>query len=248
MSRQILSRRSESQSPKITKGTKDLRVARDAMYRKHIVDIAERVFSETGFENTKMQDVAMAASISLSTLYNAFPSKNELYRAIVVARGDELFAGVLKVIADLNAEGTTPLGMVLRGMEMQLRFFMEHPAFLKMNLLEGHVWYHRSSRPSAEQEDMWANGERLIQSAFIWGMQSGVFVNEDPGSQARTLVTLQQVRLANWVLLGSRATHDEVVAGVQAEVVRTFCRPVVACRVLTDDGLHVRPEALTMEF
>jgi AcrR family transcriptional regulator len=213
------------------------------MYREHVVVTAERVFAERGFESTKMQDVAAAASISLATLYNAYPSKTELYDAIIAARGDELLSRVIEVIGALSAEEATPLGLMLRGVSTHLLYFMEHPAFLKMNLLEGHVWYHRASRPSREQEDLWTRGERLLESSFAAGAEAGLFVPEDPGAQARIMVALQQTRLANWVHTGMREAHDEVVASCQAEFVRAFCRPAVACRVLTDDGSRLRPES-----
>src|SRR5689334_4936808 len=87
-----------------TKPARGLRDARDAMYRAHIVETAERVFSEKGFESTKMQDVAAAAAISLATLYGAFPSKAELYQAIVATRGDELLARVGLALRELDAE------------------------------------------------------------------------------------------------------------------------------------------------
>ena len=43
-----------------------------------------------------------------------------------------------------------------------------------------------------------------------------------------------------------RESHDEVVATIQAEFVRSFCRPTVACRLLTEDGLRLLPGALGM--
>jgi AcrR family transcriptional regulator len=215
------------------------------MYRRHIIDTAERVFSEKGEGGTKMQDVAAAASISLATLYAAFPGKAELYQAIVTARGDELLARVTESLRELRSDGITPLGTMLQGMSTHLRFFMEHPAFLKMSLLEGHAWYHRASRPSREQEDHWARGERLLESGFALGAEAGLFVPEDRGAQARTLVALQQARLASWVLMGMRESHDDLIRSIQAEFVRTFCRPAVACRMLTEDGSRLRPAALT---
>jgi|SRR5689334_1200463 len=245
MSTHATTARRKGAPPKRARGLRD---ARDAMYRAHIVDTAERVFSEKGFESTKMQDVAAAAAISLATLYSAFPSKAELYQAIVAARGDELLGRVALSLRELDAEGTTPLGLMLRGMTTHIRFFLEHPAFLKMNLLEGYVWYHRASRPSREQEDHFARGERLMQDAFALGVEAGLFVPEDRASQARTMVALQQTRLANWVLTGMRVSHDEVIATLQAEFVRAFCRPAVACRLLTEDGSRLLPGALTMTF
>jgi AcrR family transcriptional regulator len=216
------------------------------MYRKHVIEVAERVFADHGEAGTKMQDVAAAASISLGTLYAAFPSKTDLYQAIVAARGDELLARVMDSVDTLRSEGVTTLVMMLRAMSTNLRFFMEHPAFLKMSLLEGHAWYHSASRPSREQEDHWTRGARLLDAGFTVGQQEGLFVPDVPAAQGRTTVALQQTRLANWVLMGMSETHDELVASVQAEFVRAFCRPAVAMQMLIEDGSRLRPDALTM--
>ena len=221
-----------------------LREARDAMYRRHVLDVAEQIFASHGEAGTKMQDVAAAASISLATLYAAFPKKAALYQAIVAERGDELLARVTDTLQALRREGAPPIVMMLRGMTTHLRFFMEHPAFLKMNLLEGHAWYHGAARPSREQEDHWSRGERLLEAGFALGQKKGLIVPEDPIAQARTMVALQQTRLAGWVLDGMRAPPDEVIAAAQAEYVRTFCRPAVAEKLLVEDGARLEAHAL----
>src|SRR3569623_1794934 len=51
-----------------------LRDAKDAMYREHIMEVAERIFADQGFANTKMQDIAAVAGISLGTLYQSYES------------------------------------------------------------------------------------------------------------------------------------------------------------------------------
>lgn len=48
----------------------------------NIILAAERVFSEVGFKNAKMEDIAAEASITKVTLYSYFHSKENLYLAI----------------------------------------------------------------------------------------------------------------------------------------------------------------------
>jgi len=48
----------------------------------NIIAAAEKVFSEVGFKNAKMEDIASAASITKVTLYSYFHSKENLYLAI----------------------------------------------------------------------------------------------------------------------------------------------------------------------
>ncbi len=64
--------------------------------RAAILEAAERLFDDPGYEATTMQDIATLAEIGLGTLYGYFVSKEELLRtilqnrrAIAVARGAE---------------------------------------------------------------------------------------------------------------------------------------------------------------
>ena len=61
-----------------------IRDARQAMYRDHILDAAEEVFAENGYEAAKVQSVAAQAGVSLATLYGVFETKWDLYRADIV--------------------------------------------------------------------------------------------------------------------------------------------------------------------
>ena len=44
------------------------RNAKASMYRALIVDAAERLFADRGYENTKIQDIAAESGLSLGTL------------------------------------------------------------------------------------------------------------------------------------------------------------------------------------
>jgi AcrR family transcriptional regulator len=52
-----------------------------------IVAAAMDIFLEVGFVAMRMEDVASACTISKRTLYRLFPSKLDLFRSLVVARG-----------------------------------------------------------------------------------------------------------------------------------------------------------------
>src|SRR4029450_326972 len=69
------------------KKNSNLEAARTRMYHDLIFECAERVFSERGFDECTMQDVASEAGISLKTLYATFPGKNEIYAEIQAVRG-----------------------------------------------------------------------------------------------------------------------------------------------------------------
>lgn len=62
--------------------------------RAEIVAAAERLFLEQGYGATSMDGVAAAAGASKRTVYNHFPSKEELFRAVVEGLYEELHGAV----------------------------------------------------------------------------------------------------------------------------------------------------------
>ena len=74
------------------KARDEAREARTDVYRQHILEAAERVFAERGFEAAKVQEISSAAGLSMGTIYAIFPGKTELYAALLEERGQELLA------------------------------------------------------------------------------------------------------------------------------------------------------------
>ena len=77
--------------PKKTAAASRLEDARARMYQDLIFESAETVFGEHGFENATMQQIASEAGVSLKTVYGSFPGKQDLYEAIMILRGREMF-------------------------------------------------------------------------------------------------------------------------------------------------------------
>lgn len=84
------------------------------VYRQAILDAAEGVFSAHGFAAAKMADVARAAGLAAGTLYNYFDSKEEIVRALIERRGDELLAR-LEALAAGPGDVADVLMRVVRG-------------------------------------------------------------------------------------------------------------------------------------
>ncbi len=63
-----------------------------ALFRNAILEAAEAVFAEQGFHGARIQDVAERARVGVGTVYNHFAQKDDLLRALVDERTDELLA------------------------------------------------------------------------------------------------------------------------------------------------------------
>ena len=98
-----------------------LRELKKARTRQHIVGTAARLFGERGYEQVTVGDIARAAEVSPQTVYNYFPSKEDL-----VTDRDEFVRQRLSELIRERQPGTSPaaairplvLGIVASGAEI----------------------------------------------------------------------------------------------------------------------------------
>jgi AcrR family transcriptional regulator len=58
--------------------------------RRHLVDVATRLFARAGYEATSIEDVLAAADVSRGALYHHFDSKETLFEAVLEATEAEI--------------------------------------------------------------------------------------------------------------------------------------------------------------
>jgi len=68
--------------------------------RKELIDIAERLFSEKGYEQTAVSDIVREAEVAQGTFYYYFKSKEEILDAIVEDLVEEMIALVEKIVSE----------------------------------------------------------------------------------------------------------------------------------------------------
>ncbi|WP_029291053.1 TetR/AcrR family transcriptional regulator [Cellulomonas sp. HZM] len=77
------------------------RMARDER-RAQVLRIAQELFSSEGFHHVSMDDIAERAEVSKPVLYRHFPSKLDLYLAVVDQRGADLLTAVDEAVAPIE--------------------------------------------------------------------------------------------------------------------------------------------------
>lgn len=80
-----------------------LRQRKKAQMRQHIADTAARLFATHGFDQVSITDVAQAVEISDQTVYNYFPSKQDL----VLDRAEEISERYRQAVVN-RQHGTSP--------------------------------------------------------------------------------------------------------------------------------------------
>ncbi|MGB5683793.1 MAG: TetR/AcrR family transcriptional regulator [Polyangiales bacterium] len=202
------------------KRQKSLKDRKRELYREAVLDAAERVFGEEGYEATKVQRIAAESGLSLTTLYSVFESKWEIYRAVHRRRLNE----VMQLAQEVVARETSPLETLIDGTRMQLRFFMDRRDYTKMQLKEVTAWSTIELLQSPEQVEGLGMGLAQFASLFRQGIEAGDFVDEDPELMARMVIACQQVRLAMWMDGDCKDDPERVVDAALRHLLRSYCR------------------------
>ncbi len=90
-----------------------------------ILDAAELVFSEKGYERTSMDDIARTASLSRALLYVYFKDKAAIQRGIMLRAGQSLAAH----FKEARNSAETGLGQIVAMGEAYYRFYQDEPDY-----------------------------------------------------------------------------------------------------------------------
>jgi AcrR family transcriptional regulator len=115
-----------------------------------LIEVARRCFIANGYGATSMAEVARAARVSKTTLYSRFPSKADLFRAIIDAQ-------IQDTDGDLAIRGPKP-----RTLESMLRGYAEHVlmASLRDEILQlNRLIYAEAGRFPELGEAAWERGQ-----------------------------------------------------------------------------------------
>ncbi len=97
--------------------------------REHIVEVASRLFSERGFENTPISLVCETAKVSKGLVFHHFKSKNDLLR--------EIFSQTTQLIVEINNSAQpcpTPQEKLLELLESFFTQLKSNKLFFQLNL------------------------------------------------------------------------------------------------------------------
>ncbi len=161
-----------------------LRQRRKETRPQELLEAALRLFVEKGFAATRAEEVARAAGVSKGTLYLYYPSKEELFKAVVRQNLTSLIAEGLEVLAQFEGSssdllatlmntwwdrvGNTPAAGIHKIVLSEVRNFPELAAFYTAEVIEP--------------------ANRLFTSAVQRGVDSGEFRPMPLNAVAHTLM------------------------------------------------------------
>ncbi len=151
-------------------------------HRQEILDTALKLFSERGFHNVSMQQIAEASEFAVGTLYNFFESKEMLFEELIGSSGEKII-GTLTAILDAPGTEVERLISFIRHIPTLLE---EQAEFIKLYVSElGTKGAKLSTRPQRENFDAELNTrlEQLLED----GIHKGIFRRVDPAITTKTI-------------------------------------------------------------
>lgn len=216
-----------------TEAQESLKDKKRELYREAVLDAAERVFGDVGYEATKVQRIAAEAGVSLTTLYSVFESKWEIYRAVNRQRLSEVMA----LAQGITQEDAPSIEMLIAGTRMQLAFFMKRRDFLRMQLKEVTAWSTIELLRSPEQVEALGAGLQLFADMLRRCIEDGYLIDDNPELMSRIVIASQQVRLAMWMDRGAKEDPQQVADAAIRHMLRSYCKPEHLTSVLESAGL-----------
>jgi AcrR family transcriptional regulator len=195
------------------------KAARIRAYQEAIVEAAERLFARQGVDATKMEGIAHEAGLSLRTVYSTLDGgKAELVDAIRSSRLTEL----VRFAVEAAESSAPPVDKLRSAWEKATDFFMAHPDYLKMHMREGYAWGLPAVVSARSRADAvsFREGVGAISAIVEEGRDQGVFSVDRPERSAQSIVTLQQVHLAEWLDDGEKDSSEVVFDRFWADVKR----------------------------
>jgi AcrR family transcriptional regulator len=171
------------------------RPQRDPVRRAAILRAASRVFAQSGYAATSMEDVAAAAGVTKLIVYRHFEAKENLYRAVlerVFDRQVELF--VANMAAGLEAGGAT---------SALLEVGREYPDGFRL------LWRH------AAREPQFADYARELRERSVDASRALLAGQVQPALYewaTHTLVDYLVEAVLNWLEFGEPARDEEFVS------------------------------------
>src|SRR5262245_50947353 len=100
--------------------------------REEILDAAATLFAERGYADADTQVLADELHVGKGTIYRYFPSKRELFLAVV----DRAMHRLREEVDAATADVEEPLERVAKAIRTYLDFFAEHPEYVELLIQE----------------------------------------------------------------------------------------------------------------
>jgi TetR/AcrR family transcriptional regulator len=115
--------------------------------RAAILEAAESVFADAGYDRARLEDVALRVGIRRASLFHHFPDKGSLYAEVTASMGHDLATRFRRALESDGSPGVR----LERTVDEWLDYLTERPTFVRIMLRELADGASEHARPFAEQ-------------------------------------------------------------------------------------------------
>ncbi len=154
------------------------RKEREYLYhRKEILQTALKLFSERGFHNVSMHEIAKESEFAVGTLYKFFKNKEDLYRALVFEKADEFHSALINAIK-IRGDETVKIRACI---EAKIHVFMNNLDYVRLYFTETRgASFNIKAGLDAELKKSYSEYLNKLSDVFKTGIRKKKFRKLDP--------------------------------------------------------------------
>ena len=165
--------------------------------RRDMLDAAMKLFSEKGYHNASMQEIAEQAEFAVGTLYKFFKNKEALYKALITEQAERFHVALSVALGATDDE----IGQLRNYVQVKGEVFMNNVSFIRLYFAETRgASFNIKAGLDSELRERHYQLVQVLAAVFAKGMDSGRFRRiAEPYHLAVALDSLCNAFLSNWL-------------------------------------------------
>ncbi len=165
-------------------------------HRDEMLKVALELFSEKGYHNVSMQEVAGRAEFAIGTLYKFFKNKEDLYKSLMLTLAESYHQLLVEA---LNSDGGV-LSRLKKYVDAKAKVFSDNVSMVRLYFAETRgANFNIKAGLDLDLRTVYEDSLQLLASTFETGIREGVFRKQDPYYLAVALDGLTNAFLFCWL-------------------------------------------------
>ena len=180
-------------------------------HREEILQAAWQLFSEKGYRNTTVHDIAEKAEFAVGTFYNFFKNKEHLFNSLAMNYTVKYYDAVTKAI-DIDGD---IIGRIRNYLQVKGDFFKEDLALIRLFFSE--TWgisFNLASDVYSEMETLQKRFIGRLTEVFEKGIKDNIFRDVDPRFLALSIEGQSNIFLFYWFKYSEEYEYSENVPSI----------------------------------
>ncbi|SEJ34542.1 MULTISPECIES: TetR/AcrR family transcriptional regulator [unclassified Achromobacter] len=173
--------------------------------RERILEEAAKLFARSGYDGSSISDLAAALGVSKAAIYHYYPTKQDIYDAIIL----EVLNGLTQTVGRDVAGAEGGVARLRAFMVGHARYFEQHHAEF-VTMLVGYSGMALSEREDAAR--LRDSYEKRLRAVIAQGVAEGAFRAQDVAATGRAVLSMLNW-MVRWYKPGQGDSAETIAAG-----------------------------------